>query len=140
MKQVYISGALTNSHEKSFYEALGEVVSQNSTPPLNPYIPHQHTDPILRADITPCEIYEKDKSTVENSHLVILCANYPSFGTGMEAQIAAANDIPVLILRKNSVKVSRMLLGAPTVAEVISYESEPEALEKVSGFLKTFFK
>jgi len=135
MKRVYISGALTNASEKGFYEALGEVVEVAK---YTAYIPHKHTDPDKNPDATPKEVYDTDKKVVEESCLVILCANNPSFGTGMEAEIASAAGIPILVLAREDVRVSRMILGAPSVREVVRYETEHEALEVVFKFLEEF--
>lgn len=132
-KQIYISGALTNSSRKQFYENLGEVVKQSG---YKPYIPHLHTDPEKNKEAKPCEVYEVDMQQIDNSCLVIAYVGYPSLGVGAELEHANMKGIPMILLYKKEEKVSRLALGIPMVKEIMAFETEDKALEFVSQYLK----
>lgn len=132
-KQIYISGALTNSSRKQFYENLGEVVEQSG---YKPYIPHLHTDPEKNAAAKPCEVYEVDMRQIDNSCLVIAYVGYPSLGVGAELEHANTKGIPMILLYEKGEKVSRLALGIPMVKRILEFADEETALKYVSQYLQ----
>jgi hypothetical protein len=122
MDEVYISGALTGiadgAQTRVFYELLGEVVSACG---LRPYLPHRATDPVAAPDLDPRSVYEIDRARVARSALLIAYAGTPSFGVGIEVEIARERGIPVILVAERDRTVSRILLGSPAVVDVVRF-------------------
>ncbi|MFN4954771.1 MAG: XRE family transcriptional regulator, partial [Aphanizomenon sp.] len=83
MYKIYVSGALTNVENpietKALYEKIGLVCEEIG---FQAYVPHLHTDPVNNPDITPREVFDKDKHQVSISDLVIAYLGSLSFGVG----------------------------------------------------------
>jgi len=99
--------------------------------------------------------YRWDREMVERADLVIADATYPSTGLGIELEIAAAHEIPIIICFERTRKhqaltieyenpdhthhylqigegfVSLMALGIPSVCRVIPYGSFQEGIAAV---------
>ena len=122
MNEVYISGALTavadGARARVFYELLAEIVTDCG---LRPYLPHQATDPISAPDLDPQSVYEIDRARVTRSALVIAYAGAPSFGVGIEVELAREHGIPVILVAEREQTVSRILLGSPAVVDVVRF-------------------
>ena len=119
---VYISGALTavadGARSHVFYELLAEIVSARG---LRPYLPHRTTDPVSAPDLDPATVYEIDRARVARSELLIAYAGTPSFGVGIEVEIAREHGIPVILVAERDRTVSRILLGSPAVVDVVRF-------------------
>jgi hypothetical protein len=122
MDDVYISGALTaiddGARARVFYELLAEIVSECG---LHPYLPHHSTDPVAAPGLDPRSVYEIDRSRVSRSGLVVAYAGTPSFGVGIEVEIAREHGIPVILVAERDRAVSRILLGSPAVVDVVRF-------------------
>ena len=122
MNEVYISGALTGvadgARARVFYELLAEIVTDCG---LRPYLPHHATDPIAAPDLDPRSVYEIDRARVTRSALVIAYAGAPSFGVGIEVELAREHGIPVILVAEREQTVSRILLGSPAVVDVVRF-------------------
>lgn len=122
MDEVYISGALTaiadGARARVFYELLAEIVSECG---LRPYLPHRSTDPVAAPELDPRSVYEIDRARVARSGLVIAYAGTPSFGVGIEVEIARERGIPVILVAERDRTVSRILLGSPAVVDVVRF-------------------
>ncbi len=122
MNEVYISGALTGvadgARARVFYELLAEIVTDCG---LRPYLPHHATDPLAAPDLDPRSVYEIDRSRVTRSVLVIAYAGAPSFGVGIEVELAREHGIPVILVAEREQTVSRILLGSPAVVDVVRF-------------------
>ena len=137
-KVAYISGALTNvtglDDMRKFYEAIGQVCAENGFPP---YIPHQHTDPILAAGISPRKVWETDYGVVSRSTVVVAFVGEPSLGVGAELEIARENKVPIILIARTSDKVSRMARGNPLVQKEIRFEAESDGLNELVTALRS---
>jgi hypothetical protein len=133
MDEVYISGALTaiadGARARVFYELLAEIVAECG---LRPYLPHRSTDPVAAPELDPRSVYEIDRARVARSGLVIAYAGTPSFGVGIEVEIARERGIPVIIVAERDRTVSRILLGSPAVVDVVRF-SDLAALRQALG-------
>ncbi|MEA2661168.1 MAG: hypothetical protein QOH08_740 [Chloroflexota bacterium] len=122
MDEVYISGALTaiadGARARVFYELLAEIVSDCG---LRPYQPHQTTDPIAAPDLDPRSVYDIDRARVARAGLLIAYAGTPSFGVGIEVEIARERGIPVILVAERDRTVSRILLGSPAVVDIVRF-------------------
>jgi len=130
--KVYISGVLTDGDEigdlKTFYEEIGQVCKELG---LEPYIPHQHTDPAAHPQFTPRDIYQKDRRQIAASRLVVAYVGRPSLGVGAEIEIAHQCGVPVILLYEGGKTISRMARGNPAVAEEVIFTDFEDALARL---------
>src|SRR5512140_18503 len=120
--EAYISGALTaledGARTRLFYELLAEVAASAG---LRGYLPHRVTDPVTAADLDPRAVYDIDRAHVTGSRVVIAYAGIPSFGVGIEVELAREHAIPVILVVERDRTVSRLLLGNPAVVEIVRF-------------------
>jgi transcriptional regulator with XRE-family HTH domain len=69
------------------------------------------TDPVMHPTIPADAVYQRDRSEVVAADLVVAFVGRPSFGVGMELEIAAAALIPILLVIPEGFRVSRMVTG-----------------------------
>jgi hypothetical protein len=120
--EAYVSGALTapedGARTRLFYELLAEIVRSVG---LRPYLPHRVTDPVAMTHLDPRAVYDIDRAHVTASRVVIAYAGIPSFGVGIEVEMAREHGIPVILVVERDRTVSRLLLGNPAVVEVVRF-------------------
>jgi hypothetical protein len=120
--EAYVSGALTaledGARMRLFYELLAEVVE---TVGLRAYLPHRVSDPVAAAHLDPRTVYDIDRAHVTASRVVVAYAGIPSFGVGIEVELAREHGIPVVLVCERERTVSRLLLGNPAVVEVVRF-------------------
>jgi hypothetical protein len=120
--EAYVSGALTSLEDgartRLFYELLAEVVEGAG---LRAYLPHRVTDPATTAHLDPRAVYDIDRAHVTGSRVVVAYAGIPSFGVGIEVELAREHGIPVILVVERDRTVSRLLLGNPAVVEVVRF-------------------
>ncbi len=141
----YVCGPLTElpldqqSIVKEFYRRIAdvceEVIGQRA------FVPHEHYDPIQMPQFSTQQVYVAERKQVcEKSSLLIVVTIAPSWGGGIEVEMANQSGIPVVLLceeqKLQNRLISRLLRGNPAVKEIISYTSESDALEKLKFFLK----
>lgn len=136
-RQVYISGALTNSSKKELYELLGEEFEKHG---FFAYIPHQHTDPKKNDDIKPKEVYQTDYRKIIESSMLVAYVGEPSLSVGQEIQIASFHQIPILLVSEKGAKVSRMTLGTPGVKQKFQFENFEELRNWVPEYMVWYAK
>src|SRR5690242_10257051 len=117
--EAYVSGALTalddGARTRLFYELLAEVVESVG---LRAYLPHRVTDPVAASHLDPRAVYDIDRAHVTGSRVVVAYAGIPSFGVGIEVELAREHGIPVILVVERDRTVSRVLLGNPAVVEI----------------------
>jgi 2'-deoxynucleoside 5'-phosphate N-hydrolase len=120
--EAYISGALTGIEDaarmKLFYELLAEIAAGAK---LRPYLPHRVTDPVAMAHLDPRAVYEIDRAHVTAAAVVVAYAGLPSFGVGIEVELAREHGVPVIVVAESDRALSRLLLGNPAVVEVVRF-------------------
>ena len=142
--EAYISGALTAledaSRAKLFYELLAEIAQTAS---LRPYLPHRVTDPVSSAHLDARAVYEIDRAHVAGAAVLIAYAGIPSFGVGIEVELAREHGVPVVVVAERERPVSRLLLGNPAVLEVVRFgdldtlrRALASALARVAGLAR----
>ena len=121
-RSAYIAGALTSVADvpraRLFYELIAEIAAACG---LVPYLPHRATDPVVQAEADPRSVYAIDRAYIERSVLVIAYAGTPSFGVGIEVEIAREHGVPVILVAERDAMVSRLLVGSPAVVEVVRF-------------------
>jgi len=120
--EAYVSGALTalddGARMRLFYELLAEVVESAG---LRAYLPHRVSDPVSAPQLEPRAVYEIDRAHVTSARVVVAYAGIPSFGVGIEVELAREHAIPVVLVVERDRTVSRLLLGNPAVVEVVRF-------------------
>jgi len=120
--EAYISGALTALDDaprtKLVYEVLAEIAEAAG---LRAYLPHRVSDPVAAAHLDPRTVYEIDRAHVTSAAVVIAYAGIPSFGVGIEVELAREHAVPVIIVAERDRPISRLLLGNPAVVEVVKF-------------------
>jgi hypothetical protein len=120
--EAYVSGALTALEEgprmRLFYELLAEVVESAG---LRAYLPHRVTGPEAAAHLEPRAVYDIDRAHVTSARVVVAYGGIPSFGVGIEVELAREHAVPVVLVVERDRTVSRLLLGNPAVVEVVRF-------------------
>jgi hypothetical protein len=120
--EAYISGALTALDDaprtKLFYEVLAEIAEAAG---MRAYLPHRVSDPVATAHLDPRAVYEIDRAHVTSAAVLIAYAGIPSFGVGIEVELAREHGVPVIIVAERDRPISRLLLGNPAVVEVVKF-------------------
>ena len=120
--EAYVSGALTALEEgarmRLFYELLAEVVESAG---LRAYLPQRVSDPLTAAHLEPRAVYDIDRAHVTAARVVVAYAGIPSFGVGIEVELAREHAVPVVLVVERDRTVSRLLLGNPAVVEVVRF-------------------
>jgi hypothetical protein len=133
-RRVYVAGALTGLDEetakalKGRYEAVAGLCESLG---LQAYVPHLRADPIMHPKLTPREVYLLDTENLMSAELVIVFADVPSHGVGIEVEYAAREGSEIILLYPRGVPVSRMLLGHPSVVAQITYTDWEQALAQL---------
>jgi hypothetical protein len=140
-KVAYICGPLTElscneqKQIKRLYSRLADVCELISG--ARAFVPHEHFDPIKHSQYTPAEVDSAERYQIhEHTCILIVVAIAPSWGGGIEVEMANQKSIPVVILRPSGKQVSRLLLGNPTVIYEFSYKSEDHAVELLDNYLR----
>jgi transcriptional regulator with XRE-family HTH domain len=123
--KAYLACALSNvaETERQLLFKISEIVSEICKDAgIELYEPRQHTDPKLHAEASSTSVYETDTSRVLNSDLLIHLCHQPSTGAGEELEIARAALLPIILIYPDHLKVSRMILGIPSLIIQIAYK------------------
>jgi hypothetical protein len=66
-------------------------------------------------------VYEIDRAHVTSAAVLIAYAGIPSFGVGIEVELAREHAVPVIIVAERDRPISRLLLGNPAVVDVVKF-------------------
>jgi hypothetical protein len=120
--EAYISGAVTALDDaprtRLFYEILAEIAGAAG---MRAYLPHRVSDPVAAAHLDPRTVYDIDRAHVTSAAVLIAYAGIPSFGVGIEVELAREHAVPVIIVAERDRPISRLLLGNPAVVEVVKF-------------------
>ena len=122
----YLASALTrlNQEQRENFQALSEVAASVCEDlDIALYQPRTATDPIGNPDVSPEDVFKRDRERVLSSDLVIHIADYASTGAGQELNFALEALIPMIIVARGDIQVSRMVTGIPAVKLTITYNS-----------------
>ena len=105
----YVCGPLTELPSdlmesiKNFYTEIGDLFKDLIGE--RAFVPHEHFDPIKFAHFTPKEIDNVERDQVCNKTSVVIAVYVaPSWGSGIEVEMARQSDVPVIILCAPKVK------------------------------------
>ena len=135
--RVYLAAAMTNpASDLAVVQALLATLEG-----LGHAVPTRHVaDPGGRAAdhrLSDRQLARRDLDWLAASDAVVAEVSAPSHGVGVEVTAAAAAGTPVLLLAREDVPVSRLLLGLEGV-EAHTYRTAEEAAEQVRRFLSGF--
>src|SRR5437879_8277564 len=108
-----------------FYELLAEVVESVG---LRAYLPQRVTDPVVAAQLEPRAVYDIDRAHVTSARVVVAYAGIPSFGVGIEVELAREHAVPVVLVVERERTVSRLLLGNPAVVDVVRFADSTDSV------------
>jgi len=137
--QPYICGPLTELspgeqvEAKKFYELIADTCQDVLG--VRAFIPHEHYDPQKHANYTPAQVDKAEREQVcMNTSLLIVVAIAPSWGGGIEVEMAYRSHVPIIIIcereKLEQRKISRLLRGNPGVINIIQYDSKEDAIDK----------
>ena len=144
-KVPYICGPLTElpdyekNQVKGFYEMIADVCEEITG--KRAFVPHEHYDPLKHADFSPKQVDDAERCQVqENTSYLIVIAIAPSWGGGIEVEMANQVNIPVILLcpkeKFKQGKISRLLRGNPAVTAIILYKNYSSALSQLRPKLR----
>ena len=145
--QPYICYALTElppetrEQAKAFYVRVADLC--HKTIGVRGFVPHEHYDPVVNANFSPQDVDEAERRQVcEYTSIVIVVALAPSWGGGIEVEMANRSGVPVIILcekeKLDKRLISRLLRGNPAVRRVIAFENEDDALNQLANVLSEY--
>lgn len=141
----YICGPLTELPRdqqeavKQFYVDLANLWEQHKG--CRPFVPHEHYDPVKNAGAYPDDVDEAERKQVcERTSVLIVCAIAPSWGGGIEVEMANRSSVPMIILvdwrHLVDRRLSRLLQGNGANACLVTYKNFAHALVKMQRFIK----
>lgn len=136
-----VIGPLTvyHAHKKvrDFYDAIVKACNKKG---FTAYNAHKFTDPYKHSSINPKDVYYIDKKLVSGVKLVVAYVGFPSTGTGQELEIAEDNHIPIILIYEKNRKISRMVLGNPSVIKKVVFTNFKEAIPKIQKAVESYFE
>lgn len=142
---VYVCGPLTDllpDKQKSVKRIYVQIarLAQRITG-VRGFVPHEHCDPKIHSYLQPeqVDLFERDRISKKTSCLVALVIA-PSWGGGIEIEIAHQNKVPCILLIKKGENTSRLLRGNPGIAKIIQYTSVKDVLIQLTDVLKKYKK
>jgi hypothetical protein len=144
MKSAYICGPLTELNFelqyaiKSFYAKIADVFDEFVN--IRAFFPHEHYDPQKHAHFTPRQVDEAERDQICNkTSLLVVVALEPSWGGGIEVEMANQSGVPVVLLcerdKLQARKISRLLRGNPAIRKIIEFDDQDDAIVKLKEWI-----
>lgn len=141
----YVCGPLTElppeeqEGVKQFYTDIADICE--AIRGHRAFVPHEHYDPVKNANFTPPQVDAAERHQVcDLTSLLIIVAIAPSWGGGIEDEMARTNDVPAVLLadakKLANGKISRLLRGNAAIMKIIAYEDEADALHQLRNILR----
>jgi transcriptional regulator with XRE-family HTH domain len=137
----YLASALTglNDSERNLIFGISDLVSQVCEEHgIGLYEPRKRTDPVLHADVSAPDVYAWDKQSVLQSDLLVHLCHHPSTGAGEELEFAQAALLPIILIHPADLKVSRMVLGIPSLVLKVAYKTVEDLQAELNEVLFNF--
>jgi len=139
-KSAYVCGPLTElslrmqRRAKRFYVRIADLCQKVTG--KRAFVPHEHYDPVKHAHFQPSDVDTAERHQIRHhTTRLIVVAIAPTWGGGIEVEMANRYGVPAIILVERDKlarrKISRLLRGNPAVKEIIAYDTENEALQKL---------
>lgn len=134
----YISAAITNltAEEKEeafpFYEEIGQVIQDLGK---EAFLPHVEARNVYREcedeDERRWRIREMCKQGHANADAVVLVADVPAHGVGIELGWAEEWHKPVIALAREETKITELVTDSPVIWRFFTYQTQGEALQRL---------
>ena len=128
-KTAYICGPLTElppdvqESVRNLYSRIADAHKQYFD--IRAFVPHEHYDPIRHSNFLPEDVDEAERDQVCNkTSVLIVVAIAPSWGGGIEVEMANHSGVPAILFYPKGKKVSRLLRGNPAIKETMEYTIE----------------
>lgn len=134
MKSVYVFGPihLFGENYLEFYRRVNTLCGEYFDRVVGTYPDFWETNE------TPREFYDRTYETITKLDLFIGEVSSPSWGVGMEFQMAEEYDIPCIALCREGSETSSMIRGVPCLKQLIYYADVEDAVRKLEPILKDF--
>ncbi len=117
---------------KRFYEQLA--LAWERVMGVSAFVPHHYYDPKQNVVATPEEVYAFERAQImERTSVLIVVADEPSWGGGMEVGWADEKRIPIIMLRSGG--VSRLLRGTRALHRDLVYTTIEDALRQFESVI-----
>lgn len=124
--RAYLASALTRLSGEQYQILKSEqkaIVAAALSERVQVYVPDEYTGPKQHDELGAEEVFARDREQVLLSDLLIVQTEHASFGAGMEIEFARSTLMPILLLSKPGIDVSRMVRGSPGVKHEETYSS-----------------
>jgi hypothetical protein len=133
IKTAYICGPLTEllPDEQAVIKALYVRIADAHEEYFGnrAFVPHEHYDPTLHANFLPEDVDKAERNQVcKKTSVLVVVAIAPSWGGGIEVEMANHSNVPAILFYPKGKKVSRLLKGNPAIREIIEYTNEHTAI------------
>lgn len=143
-KPAYICGPLTELDPKTkelamrLYEQIADICEDVLG--IRAFVPHEHYDPVKHKNYTPADVDKAEREQVmHQTSVLIVLPIAPSWGGGIEVEMARQEGVPVILLcerkKLEARLISRLLRGNPAVSVEVSYDSEIDAYAAIKDAL-----
>ena len=132
---IYVAGPLTHLKDpaiKDLYVAIGKLAEELDIDAIVPHVNvEQHSNLF-----TPQFIYHADRKAVREADVMIAYIGEVSLGVGVEIEIANQNNTILVTYSEEGTKISRMVLGSPSLIMHIEFKETDEVLAKLRPVLE----
>jgi transcriptional regulator with XRE-family HTH domain len=138
--RAYLASALTGLSGESrelVISAHTEIRRACTSLGMTVYDPMEHTDPINFSEVSAGDVFLADRREVLSSDVLLALITEPSFGEGMELELARSTLLPVLLIVDGDKSLSKMVLGAPGVKHTVRFSDPSELFTAVVSGLRT---
>lgn len=138
--RAYLASALTGLSGESrelIIKAHTEIQRACTSLGMTVYDPMEHTDPISFSEVSAGDVFLADRREVLSSDVLLALITEPSFGEGMELELARSTLLPVLLIVNGDKSLSKMVLGAPGVKHTVRFSDPSELFTAVVSGLRT---
>lgn len=134
MKSVYVFGPihLFGENYLDFYKRISSLCAQYFPKVVGTYPDFWETSE------TPRQFYKRTYETITKLDLFIGEVTSPSWGVGMEFQMAQEHSIPCIGLCKNGNEPSSMIMGIPCLKQMVFYDDIGDAVRKLQPLLQEY--
>jgi len=138
MKSVYIFGPifLFGNDYIPVYKSLNELAGRYFEKVIGTY------PDFWESKESPQDFYKRTYNVITRCNLFVAEVSSPSHGVGMELQMAKEHDIPVVLIVKEDIDISKslMVLGIPNLYKIVEYRNIDDLKGKLEAEFKSFLE
>jgi len=136
---VYFSGAIAGGRDflETYKKMVHFLLNGGHSVPTE----HIIADDVLgrESQLTAAQIYQRDIDWLEGADAVIAEISHPSLGVGYEICYALMKKKPILVLYREGIFASRMIIGnQDPLLRIFAYKSETEWQKMINSFIQDY--